>query len=153
MAKRFTDSDKWKDEWYLSLSNDHRIVWQYLLDNCTPAGRWKKNQKLLNFCCNTNITEDELKKVFNGRIIEKPDFFFIPKFIKFQYASGLGSNKPAIVSVRKELKEYNLLSIIKKSFGNDYLIVKDKDKDKDMDKDKDKDKDMGKTTRGGHRIL
>jgi len=27
MAKRFTDTDKWKDDWFISLSNDYKIIW------------------------------------------------------------------------------------------------------------------------------
>ena len=27
MAKRFTDTDKWKDEWYTELSNDYKVIW------------------------------------------------------------------------------------------------------------------------------
>jgi len=34
MSKRFTDTDKWRDEWWQSLSNDYKIIWQYLLDHC-----------------------------------------------------------------------------------------------------------------------
>lgn len=93
----------------------------------------------MNFNCNTNIGEDEFTKVFAGRIISRPKFFFIPKFLRFQYPKGLNSNKPAIVSVVKELHQNNLSETVNKLFGNDYLIIKDKDKDKDTDKAKDKD--------------
>ena len=140
MAKRFTESEKWKDEWFLELKKKHKLIWIYLLDNCSNGGRWKKSFKHLNFCCETNIKEEELKQVFNGRIFDFSKFFFIPKFLKFQYPKGLNSEKPAILSVRKEVLDYGLLKIIREQLGNDYLIIKDKDKDKDMDKNKDKDK-------------
>jgi len=135
MAKRFTDTDKWKDDWYMGLSNDYRIIWQYICDNCTGAGRFKKNFKLLNFCCNTSIDEKEFKKIFDGRAVDMGDYFFFPGFLKFQYPRGLNSDKPAIISVKHEVLLYSLLEIVKKSLGNDYLIVKDKDK-KRLDKDK-----------------
>lgn len=127
------------DEWYIALSNDDRIVWEYMLDTCTIAGRLKKNFKMLNFCCNVEYDEEKLLKIFNGRVVDKGGFYFIPKYLKFQYPRGLGSLKPAIVSVRNELVEYDLLQMVVELFGNDYLIVKDKDKDKVKDKDKDKD--------------
>ena len=135
MGKRFTDVDKWKDEWFLSLSNDHRIVWQYICDNCTPAGRLKKNFKLLNFCCYTNLDDSSFTAIFNGRAMDRGDYYFFPKFLKFQYPKGLNSEKPAIISIRNELQQYGLIQIVKESLGNDYLIVKDKDKDKDKDKE------------------
>ena len=49
MAKRFTDTEKWKDEWYTELSSDYKIIWQYLLDTCDNAGIYKRNIKLLNY--------------------------------------------------------------------------------------------------------
>jgi len=48
MAKRLTDTEKWKDDWYISLSNDDKVVWQWLVDNCNHAGICKKNMALLN---------------------------------------------------------------------------------------------------------
>lgn len=123
MPKRFTDTEKWKDEWFLSLDNDKKAVWQYLLDNCTPAGRFKKNLILLNFCCRTSETEESLSQWLAGRIIDRGNFYFIPKFVKYQNPKGLNSNKPAILAIRAELKEYSLETIIKESFGNDYLII------------------------------
>ena len=144
MAKRFTDTEKWNDDWYLSLSNDYKIIWQWLLDKCNHAGICKRSVKLLNFMCNTNITEEELIKEMDGRIIINKNIWFIPKFIRFQYP-GLKSRKPVIVSVIKELKNNGLLNLVHEQFGNDYLIIDElfdndyliiKDKDKDKDKDK-----------------
>lgn len=140
MAKRLTDSEKWRDEWWASLPNDYRMIWLYLVDSCTHAGIWKKDFRGLNFNCNTNITEEDFKSVFGSRIIDRGNFYFLPKFLRFQYQKGLNSNKPAIVSVRKELSLNNLNTIVRESLGNDFLIVKDMDMDKDKDKDQGKDK-------------
>jgi hypothetical protein len=147
MSKRFTDTEKWKDDWFLSLSNDYRIVWQWLLDNCNHAGICKPSINLLNMMCNTKITDEVLFEVFNDRLFNFNSFWFIPKFLKFQYGS-LNSKKPAVISVIKELKKHNLIHLIMElldndyetiteSLPNDYNIIKDKDKDKDKDKVKD----------------
>jgi hypothetical protein len=132
MAKRLTDTEKWNDDWYISLDNDYRIIWQWLLDNCNHAGICKRSMKLLNLMCNTRISEDDLVREMGGRLIVVDNNWFIPKFLKFQYAS-LNSNRPVIISVVKELEKNNLISMIPESFGNDYKIIKDKDKDKDKD--------------------
>ena len=132
MAKRFTDTEKWNDDWYISLSNDYRIIWQWLIDNCNHAGICKRSIRLLNLMCNTNISEDDLIKNMEGRVIKSNNNWFIPKFLKFQYAN-LNSERNVIKSVVKELEKHNLLSMIPESFGNDYRIIKDKDKDKDKD--------------------
>lgn len=134
MAKRLTDTDKWKDEWYSNLSNDYKIIWQWLLDNCDHAGICKKNMRLLNFMCNTSVKEEEIIEVMEGRVVSVKDNWFIPNFLKFQYKT-LTSKKPVIVSVVNRLLETNCYTMIPKSFGNDYLIIKDKDKDIVNDKD------------------
>lgn len=135
MAKRLTDSEKWKDEWFLSLDNDCRIVWIYILDNCSHAGLLKKNLKMLNFCCNTSFNEENLSEIFADRLIDLGDTYFIPKFLKFQYVK-LTSEKPVIVSVRNELSLHKHYERIKESLVNHCLTIKDKSKDKSKSKDK-----------------
>lgn len=144
MARRFTDTDKWRDEWWGSLSNDYRMIWLYLVDSCSIAGVWKKDFRGLNFNCNVNITEEKFIEVFGSRVIDRGNFFFIPKFVRFQCPKGLNSNKPAIVSIVKELEQNNLISIVQELFGNDYLIIKDKGKGKGKDKGKEEGKDKDK---------
>lgn len=157
MAKRFTDTDKWNDDWYVSLNNDYRIIWQWLLDNCDHAGICKPSIGMINMLCKTNISEDDLLKKMDGRILKCDGFWFIPKFLKFQYKT-LNVNKPAILSVIKLLKDKGLLKITNELFGNDFLIIEQSlNNDHTMikesldnhsvmikDKDKDKDKDIRK---------
>jgi hypothetical protein len=157
MSKRFTDTEKWKDDWFLSLSNDEKVVWFWLLDNCNHAGICKPSISLLNFMCRTKYTEDELIKIMDGRLIKFEGFWFIPKFLKFQYGT-LVSNMPAVKSVVKELNSKKLLDFSKNfvelpSFNESHesdnssltvteplpkssLTLKDKDKDKDKVKNK-----------------
>ena len=154
MAKRFTDTEKWKDPWYISLNNDYRIIWQWLIDNCSHAGFCKRNMSLLNLMCRVNVSENDLLEKMENRVLIVGNDWFIPKFIKFQY-STLNSGKPAILGVVKELFYKNCTSMIPESFGNDYLIIsksfdnhkrtikdKDKDKDKDRVKEAEKPKDV-----------
>lgn len=134
MAKRFTDTEKWRDEWWGSLDNDYRIIWLYLIDSCSIAGIWKKDFRGLNFNCNTTITEIEFLATFGDRLIDKGNFFFIPKFLRFQCPKGLNSNKPAILSIVKELEQNNLIQTVHQLLGNDFLIIKDKGKGTGKDK-------------------
>lgn len=155
MPKRFTDTEKWKDEWWGPLSNDYRIIWLYLVDSCSIAGLWKKDFRSLNFNCNTTITEEDFLKVFGSRLIDRGNYFFIPKFLRFQCPKGLNSNKPAIVSIVKELNFNNLTQIVNESLGNDFLIIKGKDKGTGKGEGEGKGKDKGKenyVTIDGERI-
>lgn len=141
MAKRFTDTEKWRDEWWGSLPNDYRMIWLYLVDSCSIAGIWKKDFRGLNFNCNTKITESEFLEVFSSRVIDKGNFFFIPKFLRFQCPKGLNSKKPAIVSIIKELQLNNLIETVNESLGNDFLIIKGKGEGKGKDKVKEREKE------------
>jgi len=140
MARRFTDTEKWRDEWWGSLSNDYRMIWLYLVDSCSIAGIWKKDFRGLNFNCNTQINESDFIKIFGDRLIDRGNFFFIPKFLRFQCPKGLNSNKPAILSIVKEIEQNNLTQIIHESLGNDFLIIKGKDKGNGKGKGTGKDK-------------
>lgn len=130
MARRYTDDKKWTDEWWGSLPNDSRMIWLYLIDSCTLAGRWKKDIRGLNFNCNTNIVEDDLKKICGNRLVDCGSFFFIPGFVRFQNPSGLASKKPVVLSIIKEIIDNNLIDIIKERFPNDYPIIIGKGKGK-----------------------
>lgn len=152
MAKRFTDSQKWNDDWYISLSNNYKVVWQWLLDNCNHAGVCKRSMSLLNLMCRTNILEKDLVKIMEGRIIIINNNWFIPKYLKFQYSTLL-SSKPAVISAVKELFSSDCVKLIPESFGNDYLIISKSFSNhyaivKDKDKDKDKDTDYTRTRQG-----
>lgn len=110
MAKRFTDTDKWKDEWYTELPNDYKIIWQYLLDTCDNAGIYKRNVKLLNIMCNTNVSDTDILNAFKLRVTPISDEkWIINKFCVFQYGPDfLESKNKAVVSVVNKLIENNL---------------------------------------------
>jgi hypothetical protein len=154
MPKRYTDTEKWKDDWFLSLDNDKRIIWLFILDNCSSAGIFKKNFKMLNFICNTNIDEREFLEIFEGRVVDINGYFFITKFLKFQYPKGLTSLKPIVISIRNELKEKGLTGLVKELLGSDYAMIEQslpndntiikQSLDNDYSKSKSKSKGKGK---------
>lgn len=92
----------------------------------------------LNFNCNTSITEQDLIELTAGRLVDCGKFFFIPGFLKFQYPSGLSSEKPLIISVRNELESNNLIGIIKERLNNDYPIIKVRERVKEKETGKGK---------------
>ena len=78
---------------------------------------------MLNFCCDAVMTEEEFKMVFKDRVIDKDDYFFIPKFLCFQYPGGLNSEKKFMVSVKNELAKYGLSTVVVELFGKDFLSI------------------------------
>ena len=45
MAKRFTDTMKWNEDWYLDLALVDKLFWIYICDNCDHAGIFKPNKR------------------------------------------------------------------------------------------------------------
>jgi hypothetical protein len=86
MAKRFTDTEKWKDEWFLELEPTLKMLWIYILDTCDHAGVWKSNFKLASYSIGAILDKQSAKKAFGSRIKElTPDKWHVTKFISYQY--------------------------------------------------------------------
>lgn len=108
MPKRFTDTDKWKDPWFCSLSTEQKLFWYYLLDNCDHAGIWKVNWPMVQFLVG-QVDELEILAKFSTRIqIINPEKWFIAKFITFQQPSGLNPANKAHTGIIKILKTNNI---------------------------------------------
>ena len=112
MAKRFTDNEKWQDNWFTDLTNDQKIIWIYLLDHCDNAGLWKVNIKNLNYFCSTNISVEEVIFIFKNRLTQvKEDLFLINKFCLFQYgADFLRSKNKAVISAINKLIQVEVIN-------------------------------------------
>jgi hypothetical protein len=111
MAKRFTDSEKWKDPFFEELTKDLKLAWLYILDDCCHAGIWQKSIKRLNFAIDSNLTEADLIQAFSKRIIVlAEDKWFIQKFITFQYGKDfMNSKQKPVLSAIKILNEHRLI--------------------------------------------
>jgi hypothetical protein len=149
MAKRFTDTEKWEDEWFTDLSNDYKVIWFYLLDTCDNAGIWKKNIKKLNYLCNTDISTDDLLKVFGKRItILADEKWFINKFCVVQYGHDFlqSKNKAVLSAIKKLLIEgvqiENIYSMNTLSIGYQYPTDTPKEQEQDKVNNKDNVEDI-----------
>lgn len=91
MAKRFTDTDKWRDPWFCSLTTEEKLFWTYLLDTCTMAGIWQVNLPLVRFYIPGFEFREE---VFKDRIEKINDQkWHIKKFPSFQYGELKEGNR------------------------------------------------------------
>ena len=136
MAKRFTETEKWKDPWFCGLTEKERMFWIYLLDNCNHAGIWQVNWALVDFYIN-GFKFDHTK--FEGRISYISETkWFICKFIDFQYKGELNPENRTHKSVLNILQKEGA----SKGLTSPYQGAKDKDKDKDKDKNKGIDKGL-----------
>lgn len=107
MAKRFTDTDKWKDSWFTDLEPLMKIFWVYLCDNCDHAGIWKVNFRIASSTIGEQIEREPTIIAMGDRIkILSVDKWMLSKFIPFQYPKGLNPGNSAHRGVLK-LLEYN----------------------------------------------
>jgi hypothetical protein len=89
MSKRFTDTKKWRNEWFRTLPQKAKIVWSYLCDECEYYGVWKADYGLASFQVDFNFSETDLKSWFGDKV-----FFFdedkvlIVPFFEFQYGDS-----------------------------------------------------------------
>ena len=142
MSKRFTDSDKWKKKWFRCLSNDHKVFWIYVLDQCDHAGIWEVDFEAAEFFC-SGINESEIRQVFNKQYqeIDNGKRWFLKDFVDFQYGT-LNENNRVHLSVITILLKYKLIenkdlvSPLNKLQG-----AKDKEQVKEMVKVKVKEKE------------
>jgi len=143
VAKRFTETGKWKKKWIRELSPEMKLFWFYLLDNCDHAGIWEVDIELAAFQIGIELDESIILNTFNRKIVTfKPGKWFVPKFIVYQYGELNKSNR-AHLSVIKILTKYGLnkgLNEVEQGAYKSLEGAKDKDKDKELDKVKDKDK-------------
>jgi hypothetical protein len=138
MAKRFTDTEKWKKPFIRGLQGAYKLLWLYICDDCDHAGIWQVDFDVAQIRIGEKIDLNEAIKSFEDKIVifDKGNKWFIPSFIEFQYPSGLNPENRSHNSVIILLEKYNLLDkqnkpLISPSEGckdMDMVMVKDKDK-------------------------
>lgn len=135
MAKRFTDSRKWYDPWFRKLPIEYKLFWCYITDICDHSGFWKVDIELASFYIGKEVVEESILKLFNNGkeriLVLRPDLWFLPTFIPFQYGQ-LNPNNNLHISVINTLKK----SGIGEGLVRGYLAPMDKDMVKDKVKDK-----------------
>lgn len=137
MAKRFTDTSKWKDTWFQDLPSKYKLFWIYILDESDAAGVWKPNIRLASFQIGEHFEESELKRIFSERIeVTEAGYWWIKKFIEFQYGTLSEHSKPH-TSVINLLKSHKIIG-----YPKGIHTLKDKDKEKEKEKEKEKDSDV-----------
>jgi len=149
MSKRFINTEIFNDSWFMDLSVNAKLLYIYLITNCDHAGIIDINWKLVEF--QTGIKQlaksyVTLTKEYENRLIKlKNSYYFIPKFITFQYPNFPNSNVRQQSSAINRLKEFNLFDeenlTVNKELSNSYeyehVIVNDNDtvkKDKKEEK-------------------
>lgn len=109
MAKRLTDSDKWKDPWFKKLKGEMQLLWIFVLDTCDHAGIWKDQLDDFNHITGFSVTYQDMALHFQGRILAlNSETFIVPKFITFQYTNFNPERNNAHKGVLRSLSNYGV---------------------------------------------
>lgn len=109
MSKRFTDTDKWKDAWFMDLEPIMKCFWIYLCDTCDCAGVWRVNFKQASFAIGAVLDKQSAVKALGERVVVlNKEKWFVEKFIRFQYPRGLSQNSKAHSGVLKSLEYHKI---------------------------------------------
>jgi hypothetical protein len=148
MAKRFTATEIWSEDWFLEMPTEYKLFWYYMLTACDHAGIFKVNVRSFCGLNGLKVSAAEAISFFNAgkqRIrLVSDSVWFIEDFFVYQYGDHFNVNNPLHRGVKKQLdiheielssirglKEVNLTS--KSVQKEDSQGLKDKDKEKDKD--------------------
>ena len=140
MAKRFTDTDLWKKEWFLRLPDLQRSLFLYIKDNCDCCGVYEANYMLLSFIFRKEITKEDILAINETKTqIEflNTNKFFLIDFCSFQYGELKPSCKPHL-KVIETLKKHSLFERVSKGYPKGIQTLEEKGKEKEEEKDKEK---------------
>jgi hypothetical protein len=138
MAKRFTSTNKWDKEWFMTLPPKLKCLWIYINDKCDQAGMWEANYSLATLHIGEQIKESDIEKF--GHRVEKfaPGKIWIVEHVDFQ-SGDLSEKSPAHRPIFKLLKKYSLLDRVLSRVSNTLQEKEpEKEEEKELEKEKEK---------------
>lgn len=110
MAKRFTDTEKWNKRFVRGLQAPYKLLWVYILDECSAAGIWDVDIDVAQIKLGVKLNQEIAERNFGEKIkiLDGGSKWFIPAFIEFQYGT-LSENNRAHTKIIQTLKKLLLL--------------------------------------------
>lgn len=138
MAKRFTSTEIWEEDWFLEMPSEYKLFWYYMLSHCDHAGLYKVNLGSFNRLNGVSVTSDRVLELFNvekqriTKIAEK--LWYIEDFFVFQYGKKLNVDNQVHKSIYALYKNHGIIEKGIRGLVDLNPTPKDKDKDKDIKK-------------------
>lgn len=94
--KRFTETAKWDDPWFRSLSGPAKLVFLYIIDRCNNAGFWEMDEESITYHTKleSKHVEGALKALTRG-IKAASGWVWVRRFLRHQKNEPLNPANPA----------------------------------------------------------
>lgn len=139
MAKRLTDTGKYRKRFIRNLPGPYKLLWDFLYHECDHAGIWYVDFEIAQICLGKDmiVTSKEALRLFNSDeerivILNNGTKWLIKPFIEFQYGvlNPINRVHQSVINIlKKEGVNKTLTRPLQRAI--DIAIDKDKDKDKD----------------------
>jgi hypothetical protein len=112
MSYRISNTEKWKDIWFVELSPNAKLLFFYFVENCDNAGFFEVNKRFILF--HTGLTEEQLMSAgteLKKSYIKSKDGtkLWFRNFLKYQRKLPLNafnnSHKPIIRNIQDNLSD------------------------------------------------
>lgn len=106
----FTDTEKWRDEWFHALSPGNKMLWYWMTDMCNVAGIFKWSPTIAAMEIGIKKLPDDPLAPFVDRIVHlRGDWYAIRKYIPFQQGcplQAIGTTSGSHIKIRRLTEEY-----------------------------------------------
>lgn len=134
MAKRFTDTELWDKDWFMSLSCKHKCLVRYIFDKCDNAGVWSPNWSLASTYIGEPVNVHDIAP-FGSQVDFIGSKIFIIDFIAFQYGELSEKCKPHL-KVINLLKKHGLYDRVLKGYTKTIEPLEEEEEDKEEEREK-----------------
>ena len=113
MAKRFIETELFKDPFVRGLQAPLKLLWVYLFTACDHSGFWDVEIDVACLRLGIEVTKEEAEKAFAEKIklFDNGQVWFIPSYIKLQHKNELKSTNKAQNNAIQKLLKYDLLQL------------------------------------------
>lgn len=145
--KRFTDTEIWDKEWFMSLSPKLKLLIKFIHSKCDAAGVWAPNFTLATAYIGEHVSYADLSMFGNQLEILPDGKIFVSEFIVFQYGVLTEKCMPhrKVIQLLKKHGLYERVSNISERVSEKVERVSDRVSDTLEDKEEDKDNNTGNT--------
>lgn len=137
MGKRASDTEIWKKDWFLDLTDKQKLLVKFLFDNCDCAGIYEISKRMLKTCFEEPITKEDFLAIKQVKFINE-NTIFIEDFIRFQYRidiSELNEKYNLHKGIIRRLNKYGLFSTLPLPLSNPTPRVQEQEQYKEKEKD------------------